>query len=415
MGLGLALASCSNDNELGHLRASVVGDMTHASVPFAAYDLAQDEACGEGGPSALGREKMPRWPYLQKVTQTGAELLFTSYRSEQVAVEITRPNGEVVTTVDAEPDHTATESFSTLGEGKGTQYVASMQDLPAGELLCYRVLAGDEAWTEPTGFRLAPSPDTEEPVRIAALGDLGKRSSDQLAVYEQMKKVPIDFTLLTGDIAYDNGKAFELEENVFGVYREMMAEVPFFPATGNHDYNSDDARPFRRAFALFENGGELGKERWYSFDWGPVHVAVLDTEMYFEEQQAWLEDDLTSHDRPWTIVVLHRPPYSAGSHGAEPEVHDAFTPIFTKHGVDLVLAGHEHHYERTVPLDGVVYVVTGGGGRGTRAVGEEDFTAVSDRVAHFTWIEADSKELRMVAIDATGKPFDSLRLEAPQG
>ena len=410
--LGAAVASCGNPNELGHVRASVVGDMTHASVPFTAYDRALDEACGRGGPSDLGRQKMPRWPYLQKVTRTGAEILFTSTQRRDFEIEVTRASGEVVTRMNASVDTEASDEFATLGSDPVTQYVAALEGLPEGETLCYQVLAGEERWTERTGFRLAPAAGDDQPVRFAALGDLGKRTSDQFAVYEQMQKVPLDFVVITGDVAYDNGKAHEFEENVFGVYQSMMTEVPFFPASGNHDYNTNDAQAFREMFSLFENGGSVGRERWYSFDWGPVHVVVLDTEKYFEEQQAWLREDLVSHDRPWTVAVLHRPPFSAGSHGSEGSVREAFCPILAEHGVALVLTGHEHHYERTVPQDGVVYIVTGGGGRGTRAVGEEDFTAVSDRVAHFTWIEADSRELRLVAIDGTGQPFDSLRLEA---
>lgn len=388
--------------------------MTHASVPFAAYDVGLDDACDRGGPNALGRQNMPRWPYLQKVTRTGAEILFTSADDRDFVVEVTRPGGEVVTRVKATEDPQAIPEYATLAPARATQYVAALEELPESETLCYQVFAGDEAWTTSTGFRLAPPADTDQPVRFAALGDLGKRTSDQFAVYEQMQKVPLDFVVITGDVAYDNGKAHEFEENVFGVYQAMMTELPFFPASGNHDYNTNDAKAFREVFSLFENGGDVGRERWYSFDWGPVHVVVLDTEKYFEEQQAWLREDLVGHDRPWTIAVLHRPPFSAGSHGSEQSVREAFTPILAEHGVALVLTGHEHHYERTLPQDGVVYIVTGGGGRGTRAVGEEDFTAVSDRVAHFTWIEADARELRLVAVDGTGQPFDSLRLEAPQ-
>jgi hypothetical protein len=89
-------------------------------------------------------------------------------------------------------------------------------------------------------------------------------------------------------------------------------------------------------------------------------------------------------------------------------VRNTFTPIFEAHGVPLVLLGHDHNYERTKPIRGVVYVVTGGGGRGTRAVGIADFTAVSDRVAHFVWVEADAASMRLVAIDGTGQAFDSV-------
>jgi 3',5'-cyclic AMP phosphodiesterase CpdA len=221
-----------------------------------------------------------------------------------------------------------------------------------------------------------------------------------------------DFVLLAGDLAYDSGRRDELEANVFDVYGEMMGQVPFFPASGNHDYATEDAAPFREAFALFENGGEEGRERWYSFDWGPVHVAVLDTEQVSATQASWLDADLAASDRPFEIVLLHRPPYSSGSHGSDGAVQSTFVPIFVEHGVDLVLAGHDHDYERTHPIYGVTYVVTGGGGRGTRDVGDSEFTAYSVQVAHFVHVTVEPTRMRLVAIDALGEPFDEVEIRA---
>jgi hypothetical protein len=80
--------------------------------------------------------------------------------------------------------------------------------------------------------------------------------------------------------------------------------------------------------------------------------------------------------------------------------------------VELVLAGHVHNYERTRPIDGVTYVVTGGGGRGTREVAESEFTAYSARVAHFVHVTIAGETMRLVAIDATGQPFDAGEIAA---
>jgi len=190
-----------------------------------------------------------------------------------------------------------------------------------------------------------------------------------------------------------------------------MRNIPFFPASGNHEYHTDDARPFREVFALFENGGPDGIERWYSFDWGQVHVAVIDTEKVGNTQASWLDADLAASDQPWKIVVGHRPPYSSGAHGSNGSVRDTFGPIFERNGVALTLWGHDHDYERTNPINGVTYVVSGGGGVGTRPVGSSDFTAYAEQVAHFVYLEADARELRLWAIDATGKEFDSLVLQ----
>jgi hypothetical protein len=108
---------------------------------------------------------------------------------------------------------------------------------------------------------------------------------------------------------------------------------------------------------------------------------------------------------------MHRPPYSSGSHGSTKSTHVAFTPLFVEHEVDLVLAGHDHNYERTQAIDGVSYVVTGGGGRGTRPVGTSWFTEYSERVAHFTHITVGPEELSLHAIDASGIDFDAVVLE----
>ena len=91
-------------------------------------------------------------------------------------------------------------------------------------------------------------------------------------------------------------------------------------------------------------------------------------------------------------------------------VRKLFQPLMAIQGVDLVLAGHEHNYERIRPIDGVTHVITGGGGRGTRPVGKASFTAFSMRVAHFVHIEANANTLTLHAIDASGQEFDSMRL-----
>ena len=82
--------------------------------------------------------------------------------------------------------------------------------------------------------------------------------------------------------------------------------------------------------------------------------------------------------------------------------------MLKRHGVQLVLAGHDHNYERMIPQDGTAYVVTGGGGIGTRAVGTSSFTALSDDVIHFVYGEVTGDEMVLHAIDATGREFDSM-------
>jgi len=217
--------------------------------------------------------------------------------------------------------------------------------------------------------------------------------------------VEYDLAVVTGDIAYPKGTLDDHEVNFFQVYAPIMRSVAFFVISGNHDYASDGA-VFREVFDLPDNGMGADSERWYSFDWGQVHFVALDTERVNDTQAQWLDRDLAANDLPWTIVFLHRPPYSSGVHGSEASVQDKFVPLFDKYGVQLVLAGHDHDYERTAPIDGVTYVVTGSGGRGTRPVGTSSFTEYAESVSHFTHITIDGNDLSLNAIDATGVDFD---------
>jgi acid phosphatase type 7 len=109
-------------------------------------------------------------------------------------------------------------------------------------------------------------------------------------------------------------------------------------------------------------------------------------------------------------VYLHRPPFSSGEHGSNLAVREAFVPLFERHRVPLVFAGHDHDYERTIAINGVTYVVTGGGGRGTRPVGASPFTAFSESTLHFIAASVSDSALVLHAIDATGQTFDSLQL-----
>lgn len=390
-------------NELGHLSAEA--DHPIAAVPRTRHDAHLQKACGVSDTTPTGERLLARWPYLQKVTDHSATVVWVGADANAAVLDVTTPDGASVASVTGVRDTSAKPSG-------GTQFTADIDALAPASIYCWNLRGADGKQWAAAAFSTAPSEDTTEPVRFAAFGDLGKRSSDQLAVLAQLAAVRSDFVLLTGDVAYDNGTRGDLERNVFSVYREMMGEVPFFPASGNHDYGTDDAQPFREAFALFENGGTEGRERWYSFDWGPVHAIVLDTEKVGEAQRAWLEDDLAMNEQPFTVVVLHRPPFSSGSHGSNKDVRSTFVPLFEDYGVELVLCGHDHDYERTEPINGVTYVVTGGGGRGTRPVGESDFTAYSAEVEHFVYMTFANDELYLVAIDALGNPFDDVTIVA---
>jgi calcineurin-like phosphoesterase family protein len=400
-----------------HLRASLVGALflcaCQEGVQLAATGTAepsnapaerssptesQARQCGAGGLSPVGDQQMDRLPYLQQVSATSALVLFTT-RGVQArpTLELALPGGREVQSSWAELDPT---------DPTGQQWIAALTGLQPNSTYCYRL----RGLTEPIGFRTAPLPETDASVRFVVFGDSGGGGEIQDAVRDQLDTVPFDLMLHTGDIAYGSGRMSQLEALFFDEYSALIQSIPVFPASGNHDYGTEAGAPYRQVFALPENGAPEGLERWYSFDWGDVHFVALDTERVDAAQTLWLERDLAENSLPWTVVYLHRPPYSSGEHGSSSRVREAFSPLFAEYGVQLVLAGHDHDYERTQPIDGVTYVVTGGGGKGTRPVGSSSFTAYSEAVLHFVVAEARGDTLSLHAIDAVGREFDSVRI-----
>jgi len=396
--LGIAgLAGCST-NHVGNTSAATAGDLAAGEAPRTEFDARLNAACGSGEMTATGAAEFLRAPYVQNVDVDRAEVLWTTDAAGATEVRITDPAGAEVAVVSAQVDESATLS-------KGDQYVAQVTGLEQGQIYCYEVVGEDGAWTTRLGFITAPA---SGPVRFIAMGDMGGGTSDQYAVADQIRTVEFDFALLTGDIAYPSGTLAQLEDYVFGIYTDIMEHVPFYAALGNHDYKTNNAQPLLSSFALPDNAG--AGERWYSFDWGDVHVAAIDTQRMDPAQVDWLDRDLAATDRPWKIVIGHHPPYSSGSHGNNMAVRDTFAPIFEKHDVALTLWGHDHDYEKTVDLNGVRYIVTGGGGRGTRPVGSSSFTEFSLQVAHFLYVEVEGNSLTVYAIDGEGAVFDTLSL-----
>jgi acid phosphatase type 7 len=389
------LSGCDT-NESGRLAALKGGSDRPAERGSPLESL--QAACGDGAPTRAGEAVMRRDPYLQQVTATSAMLGWVATKLDGARVEVTTIDRQLVTRSGA---HAQSNTLRGAGED---QLWAHLDGLLPGTTYCYSLWNGDEQLTMPAGFRTAPSPDSTEPIRLLAFGDSGGGSNDQYALRDQMHTVPHDLMIHTGDVAYDSGTIQAFEDNVFGVYADLLRSIPLFPAAGNHEYDTMQGAPFREVFALPGDSGE----KWYSFDWGRVHFAALDTEASYATQAAWLDRDLASTKAPWKIVYLHRPPYSSGMHGSDTGLRAALAPILERHRVQLVLAGHDHNYERMTMQQGVLHVVTGGGGVGTRSVGTSSFTAFSEDVIHFVYAEIGVDELVLHAIDGTGAEFDSV-------
>jgi 3',5'-cyclic AMP phosphodiesterase CpdA len=394
--------ACTPGSTQGNLEAQELGSLDHSKAERRPPDVAHRSRCGRGDLRAAGAAVVARKPYVQSVSSTSAKVLWTTTVEHAHHLEVKTVQGEQVARVASETDPTARPPTGELR-------LAPVGGLEPDRMYCYRIVGPQSVLSEWAGFRTAPLADTDQKVRFAAFGDSGHGGTDQFAVREQLHTVALDLVIHTGDLAYVNGTRREIEQHYFGVYERLIQSFPVFPAAGNHDYATEGAAPFREAFALPTNAS-MAPERWYSFNWGPVHFVALDTQRIGPEQVEWLERDLASHDRAWTVVYGHHPPYSSGSHGSDAQMQEHFVPVFEDYGVDVVFSGHDHNYERTLAIDGVRYVVTGGGGRGTRGVGQSEFTAFSLPVAHFVYVSADPQQLTLHAIDASGDEFDQMRI-----
>ena len=224
----------------------------------------------------------------------------------------------------------------------------------------------DSTWT----FRTPPAAGAVRPARIWVLGDPGTPSGGQRRVRDAYLEFTAghetDVWILLGDNAYESGSDSDYERGFFEPFATFLRGHAAWSTRGNHDdLRSGPANDYYDLFT-FPTAGEAGgvpsgTEAWYSFDHGDVHFVCLDTEGLSIDPGTpmlnWLEADLAATTRTWVIVFAHRPPYSKGSHDSDDEeamieMRENVMPILEAHGVDLVLAGHSHAYERSFLIDG---------------------------------------------------------------
>ncbi|KAE8762138.1 metallophosphoesterase family protein, partial [Georgenia thermotolerans] len=245
--------------------------------------------------------------------------------------------------------------------------------------------------------------------RLAVAGDTGTGSDQERAVAAEMARRggddPYAALVLLGDLVYDVGDPALVDRVVTRPYAPVLGTgAVLVPVLGNHDEVSGEQGRILRA---------LGRDHpWYVQQVGPVRLVVLDSNRVDDPAQTrWLEQTLAA-DVPagtWTLVAMHHPAYSAGVHGSDARVRAAWAPLFARHHVPLVLAGHDHDYERTAPQDGVTYVVSGGGAK-TRPVGREPFTAVSAARLHYLDLAVYADRLVGTAITPDGQVLDRFTL-----
>lgn len=249
-------------------------------------------------------------------------------------------------------------------------------------------------------------PLKEGSVRFAVMGDTGSGSDKQRELADVMVRYraafPFDFVLMMGDNIYGSESAQDFHNKFSDVYKPLLdTEVKFYATLGNHDL------PLQINYEPFNMNGK----EYYRIKKGNVAFYSLNSNYMDKKQVSWLEGELAKDTSEWKVCFFHHPPYSSGSkHGSDKQLREIVEPIFVKYGVNLVLTGHDHFYERIKPQKGIYYFVSGAGGKlregnikGSSSLTEKGF----DSDLSFMLFEVVGKELHFQVISRTGETVDS--------
>lgn len=311
-----------------------------------------------------------RGPYLQIGSPTGGVVRWRTdaisdglvyYGTDlnsmtNIAWEQTVTNEHIVKIGDLTPD---TKYYYSIGSG------------------AYRLVGGTNNGAD-YWFETSPVVGTRSPTRLWILGDAGTAGNgspdrqrsvrDAFNNYAASNGTPADLVLMLGDNAYNVGSDAEHQAAVFDMYPTTLRNKFLWPTIGNHETSQSTTAtdfPYLHIFSLptagEAGGAPSGTEKYYSFDYGNIHFVCLDSMTSgltgTTPMARWLEEDLTATAAEWIIVFFHHPPYTKGSHNSDTEqdlvqIRQNIVPILEAHGVDLVLSGHSHVWERSYLLDG---------------------------------------------------------------
>ena len=370
-----------------------------------------------------------RGPYLQSLLATSVEVRFSSLTPWRAGVTVIDGEGEETTFL---------ESLASVGHRvhvdgllAGATYRYRIVEVSGDELAvppATRVVATDVEWS----FRT--SPGRGGTFRAAVLGDSGVAAGEQETVAELISEQAFDLFLHTGDVLYVD----RLDAGVFSPYRDVLARSCFYPARGNHDLELRlRGIVWRDVFSL-PNVAEEPQNAYYSFDWGAAHFTMLD---WFHPaaddsvQSEFLVEDLEralESDARWRIVCVHVPIYTIGVYAfLRHPLREELPEICDRYGVDLVLSGHDHNYQRTVPLragqpvdawqdpdftrpGGTTYIVTGGGGARLyprlATAPHQERTRVFHQAHHAVFLEIGPERLAVEALHPSGELLDRFEI-----
>jgi len=345
---------------------------------------------------------LTRGPGLGRVSDTAVAVVWNTDLAADSRVEYASEEG----------------SWSTVELEEATRrHVVVLDGLASGATYRYRVYSDGIPLAEESSFR-APRDRIESRFRFAVIGDTNDVDVPT-RIADRLVEADVDFALHMGDVVYPSGAEKDYDAQFFTPFSRWLRRGPVLPTLGNHDVMTERGAPYLANFLLPAND-TTGNSRFYAFRQANALFVSLDVEsLEFgaeSPQYKWLVRTLASAPETWKFVYFHTPPYSSAH--ANGVVRLILCPLFERYGVDLVLAGHEHLYERTHPIrafsssgPGVVYVTEGGGGAILSPFQQEGFSAYVASRFSYVIVEIDGSRLTLSASEPDGSVFDSVVLE----
>ncbi len=297
--------------------------------------------------------------------------------------------------------------INTSEYGNDHQHKVILRGLDIDEKYFYKVSVNDTIFK--CGSFNTGLPDTAKNVTFFAYGDTrsipGYHNIVAVRIMSDIEKNNLaqTFIINSGDLVSDGNSESSWNDEFFNtsypIIIYLLANLPYLSAIGNHE---GQGVLFKKYFPypMFMNN-----RFYYSFDYGPVHITVIDQETSYYKgstQYNWIVNDLSSSNKIWKIAVFHKPGWSAGGHSNNSYVQDILQPLFEKYNVSMVINGHNHYYSRAV-VNGINHITTGGGGAPLYPPNASYPNIVKiDKSNHYCKLEINGDTLHFSAIRSNG-------------
>lgn len=224
---------------------------------------------------------------------------------------------------------------------------------------------------------------------------------------EMIKHKPL-MSVYLGDLC--NTSRYKTWKSEFFVKSELelISQVPFYNAIGNHEDWTTNTKAFQQAPV-----SKSKHQAYYSFDWGDVHFLILSTEHRTSKgssQYKFAQKDLAATKKKWKVVAFHNHAYCAGGHGENKYMKRMSKNIFVPNKVDIVLNGHSHFYQHNL-VDGIHHLIVAGGGAPLYNAKKADYVVKSARKFHYGMVDVTPQKLDLKIYDLKGNVIDSLVLK----